>query len=55
MSWSKVNNKYRKPFGWWYHKVLCELWWYGGDRGKHYYHHLNKLCDYGFNLYGDKI
>lgn len=55
MSWSKVNNKYHKPLAWWYHKILCEIWWYFGDRGNRYYHHLNKLCSYGFNLYGDRI
>ena len=55
MSWSKVNKKYSKPFKWWFHKILCEIWWFFGDRGKHYYYHLNKICETGFNLYGEKI
>lgn len=52
MSWSKVR-KGKKPLMWWYHKILCELWWAMGNRGEKYYHHLNKLCNKGFNLYGD--
>ena len=25
MSWSKVKEPLKKPIGWWYHKILCEL------------------------------
>ncbi len=28
MSWSKIENKEPKPIGWWYHKFLCEFWWW---------------------------
>lgn len=52
MSWSKVKSG-KKPLMWWYHKILCEAWWAMGNRGVKYYHHLNKLCDCGFNLYGE--
>jgi hypothetical protein len=55
MSWSKVNNKYNKPFGWWYNKIMCELAWHFVDHDKTYYKYLNRLCKYGFNLYGDKL
>jgi hypothetical protein len=53
MSWSRVK-KGKKPVGWWYHKVLCEAAWaFKNTTG--YYHHLDKLCGYGFNLYGQEI
>lgn len=55
MSWSKVNKKHRKPLKWWYYKMLCEMWWALGDRGEKYYKYLNKCCEQGFNLYGDKL
>jgi len=55
MSWSKVNTTYSKPFGWWYNKILCEVVWAFGNRGKYYYLFLNRLCKYGYNLYGEKI
>lgn len=61
MPWSKVNNKYSKPFLWWYHKYLCEIgYWiekkFNSVAGmRMYYKHLNKLCSKGYNLYGDKI
>lgn len=62
MVWSKVNKPLRKPIGWWYHKILCEFGYYVYSTSKYrsfglttYYAHLNKLCKYGFNLYGDKI
>jgi hypothetical protein len=54
MAWSKVKGW--PPFGWWFHKLLCEFWWHVGyPGGSRYYHHLKKLCDYGFNIYGDKL
>lgn len=46
----------KKPIGWWYHKILCEIGWkirniFGWGV---YYRHLNKMCDkYNINLYGD--
>lgn len=55
MAWAKVNNKYSKPIGWWVNKIMCELVWFLGYRGKEYYKYLNKCCKYGFNLYGEKI
>jgi hypothetical protein len=67
MSWSKVHNKHSKPLGWWWHKIMCELFygvhdimwlpgqtraWFLGE----YYGHLNILCiKYKFNLYGDCV
>ena len=55
MGWSKVVNG-KKPFGWWYHKVMCEIGYHlFGGLSDMYYDHLNKMCDvYGFNLYGEK-
>jgi hypothetical protein len=52
MSWSKVDKPFDKPLRWWYHKLLCEFCYhfYGATKG--YYRHLNKLCGYGWNLYG---
>lgn len=35
--------------------MLCEMWWALGDRGEKYYKYLNKCCEQGFNLYGDKL
>lgn len=60
MSWSKVK-KGKKPLMWWYHKLLCELgYWiehnvHGVFGLRMYYKHLDKLCEYGFNLYGEKF
>ena len=57
MSWAKVNSKTKKPIAWWYHKLVCEFGWIirNIDSFSCYYKHLNKCCDNGFNLYGDKI
>ena len=55
MSWSTVHEPFKKPLGWWYNKLLCELAWYLGSRGKYYYKYLNRLCKYGYNLYGQKL
>ena len=55
MGWAKVNSKHKKPLGWWYNKIMCEIAWNFIDHSKTYYKYLNRLCDYGFNLYGDKI
>lgn len=58
MSWSKVSKEHKKPLMWWYHKIMCEFWWhlvYNGKYLQRYYSHLNKLCKYGFNLYGEQI
>lgn len=59
MSWSKVS-KGKKPIGWWYHKIMCELgywlYWKCNCSMGMYYAHLNKLCDkYKINLYGEPI
>ena len=60
-SWSKVK-KGKKPMGWRFHKILCELgtlvqlnihsyWGY-----KIYCYHLNVMIKkYRINLYGDKF
>lgn len=54
MSWSKVKNPYKKPIRWWYYKLLCEFWyWYYGTSNMRYSKYLNKLCQLGYNLYGD--
>lgn len=63
MSWSKVNSKHRKSLKWWYHKLLCELFywiekltpfeWLHILGYVNYHKHLNKLCKHGFNLYGE--
>jgi hypothetical protein len=58
MSWSKVNKPLSKPLGWWYHKIFCEIGWalrWLLKSYKMYYHHLDKLCLYGFNLYGEPL
>ena len=56
MAWSKVKTKFRKPIGWWYHKIMCELKYYLKGSGKEYYYHLNKMCDnYKINLYGERM
>ena len=59
MSWSKIQTKTKKPFGWWYHKIMCEIgYWveqtFNSVIGQRmYYKHLNKMCDkYRLNLYG---
>lgn len=54
MSWSLVK-KGRYPVKWWFHKLLCELAYHVHGSGKRYYYHLNKLCETGFTLYGEKI
>ena len=55
-SWHEVLTDYPKPFGWWYHKVMCELSYilFGASTG--YDFHLKVMCDkYGFDLYGVQI
>lgn len=54
MGWSKVRKPLKKPVGWWYHKLLCEAGYFFGST-KGYYRHLNALCKFGFNLYGEAI
>lgn len=55
MAWSKVS-KGKKPVLWWYHKIMCELGYLINDsHSRMYYHHLNKCCELGFNLYGEVI
>jgi len=56
MSWSKVKTKFRKPIGWWYHKIMCELKYYLYGGGKEYHYHLKKMCNnYKINLYGQRV
>lgn len=58
-SWSKVK-KGKKPLGWWYHKIMCEIAWslrnyFNGITWKYYYSHLNIMVNkYKFNLYGEE-
>lgn len=57
---STINLKPKKPLGWWYHKILCELGWKlrnaTSDGWDIYYCHLNKMCNnYKINLYGERI
>jgi hypothetical protein len=49
--------KLKRPIGWWYHKIMCELGYrFAGSNSDMYYEHLHILCDkYKINLYGDKI
>ena len=57
MAWSKVNKDHKKPWKWWMHKVFCEWGWMVRNKDNYatYYHHLNMLRKYGYNLYGEKI
>jgi hypothetical protein len=55
MSWSKVSNNHSKPLKWWYHKIMCEIAYYIYTSAKRYYYHVDKCCEIGFNLYGEKI
>jgi len=48
----------KKPFGWWYHKITCEIGWKLRNSlwfGWHmYYKHLNIMVGfYEINLYGE--
>lgn len=56
MAWSKVSHS-KKPIGWWYHKVMCEIGYHVfGSSSDMYYSHLSVMCNqYKINLYGDKI
>ncbi len=62
MAWSKVrkdNAPY--PMKWWYHKILCEFGYWREKKFRsvqgmgQYYYHLQKMCQLGYNLYGDKV
>jgi len=67
MSWSKITGKGRKPLGWWYHKLMCEYWYwrytnhdlydYKAVRYVGRYHkHLNIMCDkYRLTLYAEQV
>lgn len=56
MNWSKVENKYKKTLRWWYYKILCEVGYnFKGSTSNMYHCNLIKLCNLGFNLYGQKI
>jgi hypothetical protein len=57
MSWSKVKSG-KKPLGWWYHKILCEIGWsfFGGSYSQMYHNHLKSMVNkYRINLYGERI
>jgi len=56
MAWSKVK-KCKKPIGWWYHKILCEIGYhFFGSTSSMYYGHLVIMSTkYGFNLYGEHV
>lgn len=63
MTWSKVK-KGRKPIRWWYHKICAEAWYTLEMNTENssmrvfcyvqYHKHLEKCCEQGFNLYGEK-
>jgi len=60
MSWSKITTKTKKPIGWWYHKIMCEIgYWieqnFASLNGMAmYYKHLNIMVGkYEINLYGE--
>lgn len=55
MTWSRLRAKHRKPLKWWFYKILCEIYYFLWGGGASYYKTLDKLCDTGFNLYGEKI
>jgi len=56
MAWSKIETKFKKPIGWWYHKIMCEIAYYFKGSGSWHYYHLNKMCDkYKITLYGRKL
>jgi len=56
MAWSKVRTSFKKPIGWWYHKIMCEIMYYFRGAGNSYHYHLKKMCDkYKINLYGEKL
>lgn len=53
--WANINKSTKKPFGWWYHKVMCELHYRYKGSGSGYYKHLNIMCCfYNITLYGEK-
>lgn len=47
------EKDFRYPFKWWWHKIWCELSYEIWGAGRGYYRHLNRLCETGYNLYGD--
>lgn len=54
MSWSKIKTKNSLPLGWWYHKILCEFWYWKEGSGNRYYSNLSKMIKkYNRNLYGE--
>ncbi|WP_461042840.1 hypothetical protein [Spirosoma harenae] len=54
MAWNTVVKGYRRPIGWWYHKILCDLGWRISQ--KLYYKHLHIMNrQYGINLYGQRF
>lgn len=51
MAWASVVKGYRRPIGWWYHKILAEIGWVWNL--KMYHTHLDAMTrNYGYNLYG---
>ena len=58
MSWSKVEDKSKKPLGWWCLKIMCELGWAIRKvvwPAKLYYSLLNSMENrYNINIYGRK-
>ncbi len=53
MAWSKVK-KGKKPLGWWYLKIMCEIGYCRDGFGGMYYKYLGKMNDkYRINLYGE--
>jgi hypothetical protein len=57
MSWVKVKRG-KKPLGWWYHKIMCEIGWSLRNTAHWdlYYCHLAKMCSkYHINLYGEPL
>lgn len=56
MSWSKIETDFKKPLGWWFHKIMCEIAYSIKGSSTSYYFHLNSMCDkYKITLYGHKI
>jgi len=46
----------RKPIGWYYHKIMCELGYkLKGSGGMYYKHLMIMLAFYEINLYGKEL
>jgi hypothetical protein len=52
--WAPINKRHKKPLMWWYHKVMCELYYrYKGSNDGYYKHLIIMVNIYNINLYGE--